>query len=89
MLTNVLLVLLIDPMIATSDTAVCKVALLDGEDPEYLPEDFGEHARCVSFPCPAIPPLSRLAEPLESIGHRKSNGTTESYNNQSGLTRCY
>ena len=68
-------------MIAISDTAVRKVALLDGGDPEDLPEDFKEHATCVSIPCPAIPSLSRLDEAIKLFNQGKSNGTTQSYHN--------
>ena len=68
MLTNVMTVLLIDPTTATSDTAVRKVALSEGS-----PEDFKEHAQCVSFPCPAIPPLSQPIEAMSSSDRRKSN----------------
>lgn len=66
--TNVFIVLLIDPTIATSDTAVRKVALSEG-----LPEDFKEHAQCVSIPCPAIPPLSQPNDAMNGTNRRKSN----------------
>ena len=72
MLTNVLIVLLVDPMITTSDIAVRKVALSEDEDLEELPEEFKEHATCVSIPCPAIPPLSRLVEQSNLFYQRKS-----------------